>query len=245
MFEPKSYALDLVEQLADPKRTRIRGKQPPVVPVEARAVAALSAKGSKPRLTPPIRIAAAAAEQGGWSALEKQAMAGLRARALRREQTRLLHNRTAERRGVHVLSSWAGGHKPTERVNCVKCGESCVVHQVSSWKDFKCGVKKVILPWSRPGSAGRLTTDHVLDRRLAIVDDKVQERERMQERLEEGQQVCEPAHPTTHEEADLRCLHCDYKVIWRRHSEFFWRGRKGKYVRACSGQRAEPSSPPS
>ncbi len=102
---------------------------------------------------------------------EKKTMAGLPPRTLRWGQTRHLHSRTAERRGHHILGSWATAD--AKRVHCLRCKESCVFHQISSWKDFKCGVKKVVLPWSRPGTTGRLTTDHVLERRLAIVDDKI------------------------------------------------------------------------
>ena len=86
-----------------------------------------------------------------------------------------------------------------------------MVSQVSTWKDFQCGTVKV--------GKGRLSTDHVLERRTAIVDKYTQEGPEL-EKKREGYKACVPKMPTSHTEPKLCCKNCDYAIEWRRHREF-------------------------
>ena len=115
------------------------------------------------------------------------------------------------------MGSWAT--KDAKRVQCLKCGESCVLSQVSTWKDFQCGTTRV--------GEGRLSTDHVLDRRSTVVDKYIEEGPK-EEKKRRGYKACVPVMPTSHDEPKLECKNCTCAIEWRRHREFLNRPCRGR-----------------
>ena len=96
-------------------------KAPQPVKLALSVLSALPVKKVYARRNQPIKAAAAVTE---WSAQELEEQRGLAGHALQREQARILHNRTAREKGVHVIAPYGEAKRGAQVPETIRCTQS-------------------------------------------------------------------------------------------------------------------------
>jgi hypothetical protein len=114
------------------RRRRIRGKKSAdrCAPVVQAAADAVRTRGSMPRLTVGTRLLAGAAT---WTEEEADILRGLTGHALRSEQKRVLHNRHAAEKGIHVMKTTLRAGRMLARMTCLNCDSGTNRGLVTVW----------------------------------------------------------------------------------------------------------------
>ena len=106
------------------KLRRLRGKQ---IDNVRGSLASVQSKGSRPQKSVRIAVAAQAVK---WKPEESKALQGRKGADLRREQKRLLHNRQAVAKGLHVIKPLK---PPDFRLKCENCTQETRLQFLTVW----------------------------------------------------------------------------------------------------------------